>query len=55
MYMDDVKLFATNEKGLETLLQAVRIYSDNIGIKSGIETYAMLIIKKRKMTNDKNN
>ena len=27
MYMDDIKLFAKNEKELETLIHAVRIYS----------------------------
>ena len=27
IYMDDIKLFAKNEKELETLIQAVRIYS----------------------------
>ena len=32
MYMDDIKLFAKNEKELETLIHAVRIYSQDIGI-----------------------
>ena len=27
MYIDGIKLFAENEKELETLIQAVRIYS----------------------------
>ena len=27
MYVDDIKLFAKNEKELETLIYAVRIYS----------------------------
>ena len=31
MYMDDIKLFAKNEKELETLINAVRIYSQEIG------------------------
>ena len=31
MYMDDIKLFAKNERELETLLHAVRIYSQDIG------------------------
>ena len=30
MYMDDIKPFAKNEKELETLTQAVRIYSQDI-------------------------
>ena len=37
MYMDDIKLFAKNEKELETLLHTVRIYSQDIGIEFGIE------------------
>ena len=30
MYMDDIKLFAKNEKELETLIPTVRIYSEDI-------------------------
>ena len=30
MYMDDIKLFAKNEKELETLIHAVRIYCHDI-------------------------
>ena len=30
MYMDDIKLFAKNESELETLIQAVRIYNQDI-------------------------
>ena len=52
MYMDDIKLFAKNEKELETLTHAVRIYCQDIGMEFGIEKCAMLIIKsgKRHMT-----
>ena len=39
MYMDDIKLFPKNEKELETLIHTVRIYSQNIGMKFGIEIY----------------
>ena len=50
--MDDIKLFAKNEKELETLIHAVRICSQDIGIEFGIEKCAMLVIKsgKRHMT-----
>ena len=48
MYVDDIKLFDKNEKGLETLIQAVRIYSDDIGMEFVIEKYAMLIMNSRK-------
>ena len=33
MYMDDIKLFAKNEKELKILIQAVRIYSQDIGME----------------------
>ena len=44
MYMD--------EKGLETFIHAVRIYSQDIGVEFGIEKCAMLVMKsgKRHMT-----
>ena len=52
MYVDDIKLFAKNGKELETLIHAVRIYSQNIGMEYGIEKYAMLVMKsgKRRLT-----
>ena len=40
MYMDDIKKFAKNEKELETLVQTIRIYSQDIGMEFGIEKWA---------------
>ena len=48
MYMDNIKLFAKNEKELETLTHAVRIYSQDIGMEFGIEKCAMLVMKSGK-------
>ena len=42
MYMDDIKQVT---KKLETLIEAVRIYSHDIGMELGTENYAMLIMK----------
>ena len=39
------KLFAKNEKEMETLIHAVRIYSQDIGMEFGIERCAMLVRK----------
>ena len=52
MYMDDIKLFVKNEKELETLIHAVIIYSQDVGMEFGIEKCAMLVMKsgKRHMT-----
>ena len=37
MYMNDIKLFAKNEKDLETLIHTVKIYSQDIGMEFGIK------------------
>ena len=46
--MDDIKLFAKNEKQLETLIHAVKIYSQDIGMEFCIEKWAILILKSSK-------
>ena len=46
--MDDIKLFAKIEKKLETLIQVMRIYSQDIGMEFGVEKCVMLIMKRRK-------
>ena len=48
LYMDNIKLFAKNEKESETLIHAVRIYSQDIGIEFGIEKCAILVMKSSK-------
>ena len=48
MYTDDIKLLVKNEKEWETLIQAVMIFSDDIGTESGIEKCTMLIMKSGK-------
>ena len=57
MYMYDIKLFAKNKKELETLIQGVRIYSQDIGMEFGIEKCAILVMKsgKRHLTTKWNN
>ena len=48
MYLDDIKQFAEKEKELETLIHAVRIYSQERGMEFGIEKCAMLVMKSGK-------
>ena len=48
MYMDDIKLFAKNEKELKALIHALRIYSQNIGMEFGKEKCAILVTKSGK-------
>ena len=49
-----IKLFAKNGKELETLIQTVRIYNQDIDLEFGIEKCAMLVMKsgKRYMTEE---
>ena len=46
--MNDIKLFAKNEKELKTQIHTVRIYNQDIGMEFDIEKCAMLIMKSGK-------
>ena len=50
LFMDDLKLYAKNEKGLESLVQTVLIFSDDIGMEFGIDKSAILVLKRGKIT-----
>ena len=50
LFIYDLKLYATNEKGLESLVQTVPIFSDDIGMEFGINKYATLVPKKGEVT-----
>ena len=47
-YIDDIKVFAKNEKELENMIQTIRIYSQDIGMEFGIKRCALLIMKSGK-------
>ena len=46
--MEDIKLFSKNEKELETLIQTIRIYSQDIGMEFRMEKCALFIMKSEK-------
>ena len=46
LYMDDLKLYAKTEKGLDSLIQTVRVFSADIGKEFGIDKCAMLVVKR---------
>ena len=50
-YMDDLKLFAKDDDNLEGLLQTVKSFSDDIGMKFGLEKCAKATFIKGKLTN----
>ena len=49
LFMDDLKLYSRNEKGLDSLIQTVRVFSEDIGIDFGTEKCSMLVMEKGKI------
>ena len=49
LFMDDLKLYSQIEKGLESLVQTVRVFSEDIGMEFDIEKCAMLVMEKGKI------
>ena len=47
--MDDLKLHSRSEKGFDSLVQTVRVFSEDIGMQFGIEKCAMLVMEKGKI------
>ena len=48
-FMEDLKLYSRSEKGLDSLVQTVRVFSEDIGMEFGIEKCAMLVMEKGKI------
>ena len=48
MYMDIIKLFVENEKELETLIQAIRMYSQDMWMEFSVEKMCHAHNEKRK-------
>ena len=46
LFMDDLNLFAKNEKSLDSLLQTVRIFSKDIGMEFRVDKCATLSLKR---------
>ena len=44
LFMDDLKLYYRSDKRLDSLVQTVRVFSEDIGMKFGIEKCAMLVM-----------
>ena len=49
LFMDDLELYSQSEKGLDSLVQAVRAFIRDIGIEFGIGKCAMLVMEKGKV------
>ena len=49
LFMDDLKLYSRSEKGLDSLVQTVCVFSEDTGMEFGIEKCAMLVMEKEKI------
>ena len=49
LFMGDFKLYSQSEKGLDSLVQTVRVFSKDIGMEFGKEKCAMLAMEKGKI------
>ena len=49
LFMDDLKLYSGSEKGLDSLIQTIRVFSEDIGMEFGKEKCAMLLMEKGKI------
>ena len=47
--MDNLKLFSRSEKGLDSLVQTVRVFSEDIGMEFGTEKCALPVMEKGKI------
>ena len=49
LFMDDLKVYSPNKKGLDSLVQTIRVFSEDTGMEFGVEKRAMLVIEKEKI------
>ena len=49
LFMGDLKLYSRSEKGLDSLVQTVRVFSEDTGMEFGMEKFAMLVMENRKI------
>ena len=49
LFTNDLKLYSRSEKGLDSLVQTVRAFSEDTGMEFGIEKCEMPLIEKRKI------
>ena len=49
LFMDDLKLFAKSKNQIDSLVQTVHIFSENIGMQFGMKKCGLLIMEKGKV------
>ena len=49
LHMDDLKLYRKNEKELDSLIQTVRVFNQDIRMEFGIDKCATIVLKRGKL------
>ena len=49
LFVDDLKLYAKSERELDSLIQTVMIFSDDVGMVFGLDKCAVLVLQREKM------
>ncbi|XP_063595812.1 uncharacterized protein LOC134772704 [Penaeus indicus] len=49
LFMDDLKLFAKNQDQIDSLVQTVHLFSEDIGMQFGLNKCGVLVLKRGKM------
>lgn len=49
LYVDDIKLYAKNERDINSLIHLTRIYSENIEISFKLEKCDRMVVKREKV------
>ena len=49
LFMDDLKLYAKSERGLDSLVQTVHVFSSDIGMEFGVKKCAMLVMRRGRL------
>ena len=49
LFMDDLNLYSLSEKGLDSLVQTVCVFSEDMGMEFGIEKCAILVMEQGKI------
>lgn len=52
LFMDDLKIYARSKKEMESLVQSVRLFSDDIRMRFGLAKCATITMKRGKKTED---
>ena len=53
LFMDDLKVYGKNANQVDTLVNTIRVFSEDIGMKFGIKKCAVLILKRGKVTENR--